>query len=190
MKHILARTSNWKFILPFFLLFALFSFYVFPDYQSRLATAAGEPIRPLDTRFAYTHEDVLTDFEKLGHHGRILYTVIVGRIDMVYPMIFGLLFLLILAYLLRKVTHPQSSWLFLALFPLLPVLFDYLENLNTLHLLHTFPNITEEAVSRGEKFTLLKHILGLVSVAMILVLAVVLVAKKFRKRKQPADLAS
>ena|SRR5687768_13789179 len=184
MKNILARTSNWLFILPFFMLLVLFSFYIFPDYQSRLTRAAGEEITVLDTRFSYTQEEVLTDFEKLGQEGRVLYTVMVGHIDMVYPMIFGFLFVLILAYLLRNITHPQSNWMFLALFPLLAIFFDYLENFNTLHLLKTFPNITEEAVSRGEKFTLLKHIFGLTSVAAILTLSVVLLVKRARNRSR------
>jgi hypothetical protein len=183
MKNILAATSNWLFILPFFILFVLFSFYLFPDYQSRLTRAAGEEITVLDTRFSYTQEEVLTDFERLGPDGRVLYAVIVGHLDMVYPMVFGFLFVLILAYLLRNVTHPKSNWMFLALLPVLAIFFDYLENFNTLHLLKTFPNITEEAVSRGEKFTFLKHILGLTSVATILTLSVVLVVRKIRKRK-------
>lgn len=181
MKNILVEISNWQFILPFFILFALFSFYIFPDYQSRLTRAAGEEITALDTRFSYTHEEVLTDFEKLGEQGRVLYTVIVGRIDMVYPMVFGFLFVLTLAWLLRRITHPESDWIYLSLLPLLVILLDYLENFNTLHLLKTFPNITEEAVSRGETFTLLKHVLGLVCVALIVCFAVVLVVGRMRK---------
>lgn len=181
MKNILVEISNWQFILPFFILFALFSFYIFPDFQSRLTDAAGEEITALDTRFSYTHEEVLTSFEKLGEQGRVLYTVIVGRIDMVYPMVFGFLFVLILAWLLRRITHPESDWMYLSLLPLLVILLDYLENFNTLHLLKTFPNITEEAVSRGETFTLLKHVLGLVCVALIVCLAVVLVVRRMRK---------
>jgi hypothetical protein len=181
MKNILAGTSNWLFILPFFILFVLFSFYIFPDYQSRLTRAAGEEITVLDSRFSYTQEEVLTDFERLGPDGRVLYAVMAGQLDMVYPMVFGFLFVLILAYLLRNITHPESNWMYLSLFPLLIILFDYLENFNTLHLLKTFPNITEQAVSRGEKFTFLKHIFGLTSVAMMLTLAVVIVVKRTRR---------
>ncbi len=89
MLTLLQRTSNWKFILPLFVLFRGVSFYVFPTYQAKMNKVAGVEIQPLDTRFSYILAEVTNDFEKLGAKGRDLYKLIVDRIDMIYPIIYG-----------------------------------------------------------------------------------------------------
>ena len=177
MTAILSKTSNWKFIVPLFLLFALFSFYLFPHYQSRMTEAAGEPVAGLDTRFSYTTEEVQRDFDALGPAGRDLYGFVVGTIDMIYPLIYGLLFVLVLAWLLKRTAGPSSSRMMLALLPLAGVLLDYLENINTLRLLAAYPDFSPDAVSWGERMTQFKHAFGLLSVAMAAFLAIVLVIR-------------
>lgn len=183
MIKILQRTSNWKYILPLFILFCGVSFFIFPKYQSQLAEMAGEEVKPLDIRFSYTVDEVINDFEKLGVEGRDLYKFIVGRIDMVYPIIYGLFFILVLAYLLKKVTNPDSKFILIALLPLLGMLFDYLENFNTLSLLNNYPNLSEQGVAWGEQMTRIKHGLLFFSIGCALVLAIVLLIKKFMNRK-------
>lgn len=58
-----------------------------------------------------------------------------------------------------------------ALIPLIAVLFDYLENFNTLKMLGNFPNITPGEVANGALFTQLKWEFIAISIFLILILA-------------------
>jgi hypothetical protein len=177
MIKLLQRISNWKFILPFFLLFGFITFYLFPHYQLQLSQAAGEEIKPLDVRFSYSLSEVNYLFNKLGVEGRELYKKVVGRVDMIYPIIYGFFFGLTLAYLLKKISRRKPKLILIALLPVFGVLFDYLENLNTLNLLRQYPNIEEHGVSWGKQVTMIKHMFLFASLALILLLAISLLIK-------------
>lgn len=71
----------------------------------------------------------------------------------------------------------------LAFFPLIGMAFDYLENINILKLLDTFPNLSPDTVSLAERFTLLKHAFLFTSVAMILLLFLFVIFKRIFARK-------
>ncbi|HYF31263.1 MAG TPA: hypothetical protein VD993_09100 [Chitinophagaceae bacterium] len=182
MKRLLSTASNWKLIVPFFILFCLATFVVFPAYHQKMVTAAGKEFQILDTRFSYSITDVRTLFNDLGTEGRQLYRFVVGRVDMIYPVIYGTLMVLVLAFLIRKMTKPDSSAILIALLPLAGALFDYLENFNTLSLLSAFPDLAIESVTTGEKMTQLKQGILFLSLGLIIVLTVILGIRKLRNR--------
>jgi hypothetical protein len=159
-----------------------FSLFLFPRYQSQLSQAAGQQVAPLDTRFAYSAQEVTSLFEVLGEDGRQTYRTVVGIIDMIFPLVYGGLFTLVIAWLLRKLTAPSSPWMFVSLLPLTGVIFDYLENFTILRLLNQYPDISPDTVSWGEQMTQLKHVTGLLSVVIALVLVVILTSRYVAKR--------
>lgn len=182
MIQLLSKTSNWKFILPFFLLFCFFTFYLFPSYQTKLTKIAGEELPPLDTRFSYSLQDVKYLFDKFGTEGRELYTIVAGRVDMIYPIIYGVLLILILAFLSRKVFGLYSKWILISLLPIIGMLFDFLENFNTLQLLNQYPELQQQSVSIGEQFTRVKHIALFTCVGLVLILTTALIVKSISKK--------
>src|SRR5690242_13390624 len=101
MKKILIRMSNWKFILPSFVLFLTFAVVLFPHYQSRMTESAGQAVVPLDSRFSYKAGEVKNDFDKLGPEGRDTYRFVVAAVDMVFPVAYSALFILVLARLMK-----------------------------------------------------------------------------------------
>jgi hypothetical protein len=182
MHKILLRASTWKYIFPLFVLFFGITFFVFPSYQYRLNEIAGQEVKSLDTRFSYTLKEVRMDFEKLGVAGRSLYSSIVGGVDMLYPLVYGLFFILILANLLKRTIGPGSKLMLLALLPILGVVCDYLENINTLSLLRNYPQLSEQEVAWGEQMTRMKHAFLFLSLGFALFLAVALLVKILKKR--------
>jgi hypothetical protein len=183
MRNLLVRLSNWKFILPFLLLFLIFAAVLFPQYQSRMSEAAGQEIAPLDSRFSYTFDEVRDSFDALGTEGRKIYRFVISRIDMIFPLFYGPLFILVLAWLLKKISGNGSGWILLALFPLIGILFEYLENFNTLSMLDNYPTITNEAVAWGSSMTSFKQVFLMLSVALIATLAIVLAVKTLIRRR-------
>ena len=183
MTNILSKASTWKFILPLFVLVVAFSFFIFPYYQSKLQAIAAS-FQPLDIRFAYTADEVRADFESLGTGGREIYKTVVGKVDMAYPLFYGSFLVLLMANVIKKVVGRDSPRLMISLLPLAGVVFDYLENFNTLGLLRDFPNFSEEAVKWGEMMTRLKHITGMTSVGLIIVFAILILIRRIRRGGQ------
>lgn len=182
MKTILLSASNWKFILPLSILVFIFAAVLFPYYQGRMAEIAGQDVIPLDSRFSYSYEEVKNAFDQLGPEGRSTYRFVIACVDMLFPLIYGLLFILVLAWLLKKITRQDSGWILFSLFPCVGIIFDYLENFNTLSLLNQFPDITAESVEWGEQMTQVKHTFLLLAVAFMPLLALSLLIKSFRRR--------
>ena len=188
MKNILDKLSNWKLLLPLFILFLIFPVVLFPYHQQRMAEFAGEEVTPLDSRFSYSYNEVKNDFEKLGVEGRKTYRFAIGVIDMLFPVIYGPLFILLLAGLLKRLAGRDSNWMFLALFPFIGILFEYLENFNTLSLLDSYPGITKEGVLWGEQMTRLKHIFLMLSVVFMPLLGIMLIIKNLKRKKTVASI--
>ena len=187
MIKLLSSVSNWKFIIPVFLLFCYFTFFLFPNQQTQLTKIAGEQISPLDTRFSYSLQEVNYLFENLGIEGRELYATIVGSVDMIYPIVYGILFMLVLVFLLRKLSGHKSKLILIALLPVLGSLFDYFENFHILKLLQKYPTITEQDIVLSEQFTRLKHIILFSSLGIVLAASVILLLKFVTKRKDKRE---
>ena len=102
-----------------------------------------------------------------------------GKVDMIYPIVYGVFFVLLLASLLKKLFSKKSKIIFLSFLPLIGVLFDYLENFNTLKLLNKFPNITPEQVDYGSQMTQIKWVFLIMSILLVFALAITIPVQRF-----------
>lgn len=146
MKNTLLKIAKWKYIIPLFLLAALFNFYLFPKHEVQYN---NENLKSLDIRTSYTKEDVIELFNKLGDEGRKTYEYSISVIDMIYPIVYGMLLILILSKLIKNIFREESSYIYLSLLPILIVIFDYTENTNTLMMLSKYPEISNTSVALG-----------------------------------------
>lgn len=170
MLPFLAKISNWKFITPLFFLFAWFSFYAFPHYGDQINEIAGEEVKILDLRNGYEYEEVKEDFGKMKEEGREINRFMTGKLDMVYPFSYGLFYLLVLVFLTRTLFGEDSKLIYLSFLPVLLMGIDYIENVNTLKLLNTFPDFTPEQVDFGSQVTQIKQVFVWLSSGLMLVL--------------------
>lgn len=167
MLNFLVKISNWKLIIPALLAYLFFAAYLLPKYQQQMNQIAGEAVQILDLQRTYTLSEVNEFFTKLKPEGRVIYKHVASFVDMIYPFVYGVLFILILTFLLKNLFGDGSNWLFLALTPLLIMLFDFLENINILALLDTFPQLSNDLVERGAMFTSLKWLWVLVTIGLV-----------------------
>ena len=181
MQDILNKTSNWKFILPLFLAFVL-CIYLFQNAESALTEIAGESMTLIDMKSNYDLAEITEFFNDIGENGRAIHKRITGITDMIFPFVYGPLFILIGAYFMKKITNPQSNWMYLTLFPVLLMIFDYVENFNTLELLKEFPNLTEAMVDNASRVTGIKAALTELSMVFPLLLGVIFVVRRLREK--------
>ena len=159
--ELLAKVSSWKFITPFFLLTA-FLLYLFIQGQNEMSAIVGEEVTLIDLWKGYNLEEVTAFFEKLKPEGRAIHQQLTGVHDMIFPFAYGPFFILIFAFFLKNIFGRESKWLLLSLFPVLNMGVDYMENLNTLEMLKSFPNITEAMASKGSFFLEMKNLSSLI----------------------------
>ena len=191
ISELLRKCSNLKNITLLFLFLLIFIFVIFPYYESNINNSTNENIKILDVRFGYNIDQVTELFKEMGENGRAAYFIILSKTDMIYPIIYGSFLILLIAFLLDKIYPHSNKILLFLIFPIVGMVFDYLENFNTLYLLNKFPNITTEEVTFGSLMTQLKWVFILFSIALIVILLITLaikdnfvILKKFlRKRK-------
>jgi len=162
----LPKLTNWKPIVALLLLQLGFSGLVFPHFQQQIDAIAGKPLQVLDLRMQYSQADVMALFQQMQPTGRAILTTVSGKIDMVYPLIYGLLLTLLLLRLAAPLPKGYSRWLVLA--PVLAVGFDYVENSQILRMLRVFPEIPGELVAFSSLMTSLKWLsLGLTGLLLL-----------------------
>ena len=165
--NVLNRIANWKFIIPLSIVFLSFPLFFFEHYQSKIDAVAGSGLKILDVRLSYSFDDVNGLFAAMGSEGRKIYSIISGKVDMVFPIVNSLLLILILLNLLKRVNLPSSKWLYLSLLPLLAGFFDFLENFTILNLLNSYPNITYDHVATASLITSLKWSSSMLVIGLI-----------------------
>ena len=97
-------------------------------------------------------------FTELGANGRSTYLTNQIPVDMVYPLLFGISYCLLLGYFLKKMNKLNTQYRYLCLLPIIAGIADYLENIGIIAMLKNYPELTEVAVKTTSFFSLIKSI--------------------------------
>jgi hypothetical protein len=101
---------------------------------------------------------VSTLFNALGETGRGIYLTKQIPVDMIYPLLFGLTYSLLLGYFLNKLNKLNVPYIYLCLLPIIAGIADYLENFGIITMLKIYPELTELAVKITCSFSMTKSI--------------------------------
>ncbi len=184
ISNILKKYSRIKILLSLLTVELLFILVVFPHYENKINNIAETNVKILDVRFSYNIEQAKNLFNEMGPRGREVYYVVVSKVDMVYPIVYSLLLILLTALLLKHILINESKIIYISLLPLLGMIFDYLENLNTLRLLRNFPQLYSSEVNFGSLMTQIKWTFIGLSILTILVLSLMVFINKLKKFKE------
>lgn len=181
MISLLSKISNWKFMVPAFLL-AVFLLFQFHIGQNEMDKIAHDKLTMIDLMEKYSVDDIQELFIKLKPEGRAIHQKLTNKTDMIFPLAYGLLFILVIAFFIKNIFGRKSKLLYLSLIPLLLMVVDYMENFNTLTMLRQFPSLTEELVNKGSKLTILKHVLTNISYILMIVGLIIYLFYKLKNR--------
>ena len=122
-------------------------------------------------------------FSTLGENGREIYLTTQIPVDMIYPLLFGLTYTLLLAYFLKKLNKLKSPFTYLCLLPIIAGIADYFENIGIITMLNSYPNLTEITVNTTSTFSVIKSTsTTLFFIALIVIL--IILGIKFVGRKK------
>jgi hypothetical protein len=122
-------------------------------------------------------------FKSLGVIGRETYLTNQLPVDMIYPLLFGLTYSLLLAYFLKKLKKLKSPYSYLCLIPIVAGIADYLENIGIITMLNNYPNLTATSVNLTNIFSLIKSISTSVFFIVLIVILLILGIKFLGRNK-------
>ena len=122
-------------------------------------------------------------FSSLGENGRETYLTSQIPVDMIYPLLFGLTYCLLLGYFLKKLTKLNSPYLYLCLLPIIAGIADYLENFGIIIMLKSYPELTQEMVSATRLFSVTKSISTSIFFVTLIIILILLGIKAINRKK-------
>ncbi|MDD4148933.1 MAG: hypothetical protein PHE33_02780 [Bacteroidales bacterium] len=164
----LNKKVTWSSILILLGLIILFSLLLFPLFHT---TNPNNSI--LDSQFSYSSEKAYEIFEQYNDEELKGYIIGELTVDLVYPIVYTLLFI----FLIFKLSKTVS----LSLFPILIMFSDYFENIGIITIINYYPQKIPNIVALTSLFTSIKWTLVAISILMILVL---LLMKLFKQNKK------
>jgi hypothetical protein len=122
-------------------------------------------------------------FDSLGEIGRETYLTNQIPLDMIYPLLFGLSYCLLLAYFLKKLRKFKSPYIYLCLLPIIAGIADYLENFGIIIMLKSYPKLTQEMVSATCLFSVTKSISTSIFFVILIIILILLGIKAINRKK-------
>ncbi|QFZ55748.1 hypothetical protein FEZ18_13530 [Oceanihabitans sp. IOP_32] len=126
-------------------------------------------------------------FSLLGENGRLTYLNNQIPLDMIYPLLFGLSYCLLLGYFLKKLNKLNSPYKYLCLIPIIAGIADYLENFGIIRMLKSYPDLTEISVNTTSLFSLIKSISTTAFFIVLVVMLIILGIKLMKRNKTSAN---
>ncbi|HIB47107.1 MAG TPA: hypothetical protein EYN07_08500 [Flavobacteriaceae bacterium] len=183
--RILEKNLSGKKVLGLFILTNLvYLFMLLVTIPKTMGFANGMKLLDM-LPMGYSHDYANKLFNTLGEDGREIYLTNQIPVDMIYPLLFGLTYSLLLAYFLKKLNKLKSPLTYLSLLPIIAGIADYLENIGIITMLKSYPDLAETTVIVTNTFSVIK---STTTSIFFIVLAVILVVLGIRSVKKKSNL--
>jgi len=120
----------------------------------------------------------------LGEQGRHAYLFNQIPFDMIYPLLFGVSYCLILAFIFKKLGKLESPLFYLCFLPLFAGFFDYSENIGIIALLTNYPNNLVILAQVTNVFSVLKSSFTTIYFIVLIIFLIILARKKFLMKEK------
>lgn len=186
MKSIIKKYLNGKRIIILFILtnlvYAIMMMITIPKVMSY-----NGGMKILDSiPTGYDFEYVNSLLNALGSKGRHAYLYYQLPIDMIYPLLFGITYSLILAYILNKLGKLETHLFYFCGFPALTGLCDYLENVSIITILNLYPENSITLSQLASYFSVAKSAFTIVTFIILTILLIILMIQSLLSKKIPA----
>ena len=181
VKFLEKNTSGKKILGLFILTNVVYLFMLFVTIPKTMGFSNGMKLLDM-LPTGYNRDYVNELFRTLGENGREIYLTNQLPVDMIYPLLFGLTYSLLLAYFLKKLNKLKSPFTYLCLLPIIAGIVDYLENIGIITMLNNYPDLTETTVNATNTFSVIKSTSTSIFFIAVIVIFIIL-GIKFAKKK-------
>ena len=163
--------------------FMAFTATVLPAQSEKAAETSNGAESP-DSSFFYTAEDIYKSAEVFEETGRQAYIRARWTFDVAWPIVYTFFLVTSIGWVFSK-AFPENSWLQLGnLFPVIGMMFDFLENTAATIVMARFPTNSPAAAFLAPIFTPTKWFFVNGSFVVLLIGVVVLIWKRISKKKR------
>jgi hypothetical protein len=131
----------------------------------------------------YDSEYITSLFEALGEDGRHAYLYSQLPVDMIYPLLFGISYCLMIGYFLKKIHKLDSAFFYLCFLPIIAGIADYLENFGIIKMLNNYPNLSQISMDATNIFSVVKSMTTTVFFVALIITLLMLGMKTIKERK-------
>ena len=186
IKILEKKISGKKILSLFILTNVIYLFMLFVTIPKTMAFSNG--MKLLDMLPTGYNQDYVNElFRTLGENGRDIYLTNQIPVDMIYPLLFGLTYSLLLAYFLKKLNKLKHPFTYLCLLPIIAGIADYLENIGIITMLNSYPDLTETTVNATNTFSVIKSISTSMFFIALIVVLIILGIKFVKRNKSSAN---
>ncbi|GAB3548757.1 hypothetical protein [Spirosoma fluminis] len=154
LSTFLYRIASWKTLLVAVLLYVPFPAYILRTLEANMNALAGRILGPIDLLIGYDPAKIQQMVAAYGPEGRAIYAQGELTADIAYPLIYTLLFCLVLSLLFQNRLY--TPFRLVNVVPLGALLFDLFENGCIVYLLKAYPTSSDLIASLCSVFTNLK----------------------------------
>lgn len=183
VKFLEKNTSGKKILSLFILTNVVYLFMLFVTIPKTMGFSNGMKLLdmiPTGYDLGYVSEL----FSSLGENGRETYLTSQIPVDMIYPLLFGLTYCLLLGYFLKKLNKLNTLFTYLCLIPIIAGIADYLENFGIIAMLKSYPELTEISVKTTSFFSLVKSISTTAFFITLIIVLVILGLKAINEKNK------
>ena len=181
ISEFIRKYSNGWLILVLLAGEIFFNALYLPGVQARLEGFSGGT-GPIDLQLFYTPEKVYAMVDSYGEEGRAVYRTHELTIDVIYPIVYTLLFAFLITWLFQRGFSPLSPMQRLNVVPVGAFVLDMLENVCIVTMLSVHPQQPAIVAWLGTIFTVVKWLFALATILLILTGLVMAIKNRFRKQ--------
>jgi mannose/fructose/N-acetylgalactosamine-specific phosphotransferase system component IID len=183
LSKIIEKNKSGKKVLGLFILTNLvYAFMLMITIPNTMAFSNGMKLLDMmPTGYDFNYVNKL--FNTLGNEGRKAYLTGQIPIDMIYPLLFGVSYCLLMAYFLKKINKHKTPFIYLCLLPIIAGIADYIENIGIITMLNNYPDFTETTVSVTNIFSVVKSISTSIFFLALVVILLLFGIKLLKKTK-------
>jgi hypothetical protein len=182
MKNlILKNLQGSKVLVLFIVTSAVYVFMLMVTIPGVLAYSNGMKILDMMPS-GFTPEYVMELLETLGEEGREFYLFRQIPMDMIYPLLFGITYCLLIGFFLKVLQKSNTKLIYLSIFPLVAGFFDYCENIGIIMLLKNWPDFSEILAQTTNIFALIKSAASTITFSLLIILLIIVIIRWLTKR--------
>jgi len=173
MKRIIGILKSISFLGFILILFLVYSRTIFPAKKF-------ENIDAPDLKVYYNSAQLYKMFDKMDTKSLETYKTQIITLDILYPIIYGLLFISLILVLGNKLNITEKKLNLIIFIPLTSILFDIIENLSNYYIISNLPQRIALANFSGF-FTLIKWLSIFLTLLIILYYSIMLLLKRLKE---------
>lgn len=157
----------------------IFNVLILPKQGAKINAISGG-VGPIDLQFFYTPEKVYSMVAAYGETGRSAYRIFELTGDILYPIVYTLLFSTLISWLFQRGFPAGSKMQRLNVVPIGAWTFDLLENLGIVGMLSIYPSTPSVLAWVTAIFTMIKWSFAGASIILLLIGIVAAILRRIR----------